>query len=226
MREQQRLRMWTLIALVVLVVGALPFYFVLRAATRDPVLTALDALEVPSWAVMSDKTVDNISGSRWCLMECRYRERSLQSQREDAETAKAYEQALTDAGWVRWQVSSCQAEGTGVYSCWRRDEFTLDLWVRPITTEQCTELLRNRPPGGPADPSASPGAEPAPDASPSSSLPAECQGSQVTLKVVNTIADERIGHENEPTGDPEGGTGDEEPEPDASGLPSPTPSAG
>ena len=69
--------MWTLIALVVAVVGALPFYFVLRAATRDPVVTSLDALAVPEWAVVN-KT-DNITGSRWCLLDCRYRERTVES---------------------------------------------------------------------------------------------------------------------------------------------------
>ncbi|MEV4412843.1 hypothetical protein [Catellatospora sp. NPDC049609] len=220
LREQQRLRMWTLIALVVLVVGALPFYFVLRAATRDPVLTTLDALDVPSWAVVSGKTVDNISGSRWCLMECRYRERSMESEREPKETAQAYESALTSAGWVRWDVPSCEltSGGDGEYSCWRRDEFTLDLWVRPITTPDCNPLLRNRPTVGPtdeaaADPSASPAAE-------QGQAEGNCTGSAVTIKVLNTVADERLQHTGEPAGP--GGTGDGE---TTTESPAPTPSA-
>ena len=93
LREQQRLRMWTLIALVVAVVGALPFYFVLRAATRDPVVTSLDALTVPDWAVVN-KT-DNITGSRWCLLDCRYRERTAESSKSIPDTAQVYRDALT-----------------------------------------------------------------------------------------------------------------------------------
>lgn len=222
LREQQRLRMWTLIALVVLVVGALPFWFVLRAATRDPVLTTLDALDVPSWAVVAGKTQDNISGSRWCLMECRYRERSMESEREPKETAQAYQQALTGAGWVRWDVPSCTltSGGDGEYSCWRRDEFTLDLWVRPITTPECNPLLRNRPTVGPTEESAvDPSASPSPLEA--GAEDDKCKGSAVTIKVLNTVADERLQHTGEP-GPGEGGTGEEETTPES---PAPTPSA-
>ncbi|MEU8006601.1 hypothetical protein AB0B66_36055 [Catellatospora sp. NPDC049111] len=224
LREQQRLRMWTLIALVAVVVGALPFYFVLRAATRDPVLTTLDALDVPSWAVTSGKTEDNIYGSRWCLIECRYRERSLESQRGIDETTEAYTKALTDAGWSRWNVASCVLdEGTeGKFSCWRRDEFTLDLWVRPITTPECTDLLRNRPTVGPSQGPAQPSADPsaAPSAAPAGD-PDACKGSAVTIKVLNTVADDRIRFTADPNGE-QGAGGDEE---TGEESPAPTPSA-
>ncbi|MEV0460809.1 hypothetical protein [Catellatospora methionotrophica] len=225
LREQQRLRMWTLIALVAVVVGALPFYFVLRAATRDPVLTTLDALDVPTWAVTSGKTVDNIYGSRWCLIDCRYRERSLESARGIDDTTTAYQKALTDAGWARWDVPSCVLDegGEGKYSCWRRDEFTLDLWVRPITTPECTDLLRNRPTIGPsAAPSTAPSADPpaAASAPPAGNADA-CTGSAVTIKVQNTVADDRLRY----TGDPNGGPGTEGDEETGEESPAPTPSA-
>ncbi|MEU8080853.1 hypothetical protein AB0B31_36040 [Catellatospora citrea] len=225
LREQQRLRMWTLIALVAVIVGALPFYFVLRAATRDPVLTTLDALDVPSWAVTSGKTEDNIYGSRWCLIDCRYRERSLESSKGIDETTQAYTKALTDAGWARWDVASCVLdEGTqGEYSCWRRDEFTLDLWVRPITTPECSNLLRNRPTIGPSDEpeaesSADPSAAPAGD-------PDACKGSAVTIKVQNTVADDRIRFTADPNGDQGPGTDEETGEEPGAESPAPTPSA-
>ncbi|WP_460504580.1 hypothetical protein, partial [Catellatospora paridis] len=226
LREQQRLRMWTLIALVAVIVGALPFYFVLRAATRDPVLTTLDALDVPSWAVTSGKTVDNIYGSRWCLIDCRYRERSLESEKGIDETTQAYTTALTDAGWARWDVASCVLdEGTqGKYSCWRRDEFTLDLWVRPITTPDCTNLLRNRPTIGPSEePEAEPSADPS--AAPPAGDPDACTGSAVTIKVQNTVADDRIRFTADPNGEQGTGADEETGEETGTESPAPTPSA-
>jgi integrin beta 3 len=222
LREQQRLRMWTLIALVVVVVGALPLYFVLRAATRDPVLTTLDALDVPTWAVVQGKTVDNISGSRWCLIDCRYRERSMESERAPEETSQAYQKALTDAGWTRWNVPSCVlAEGSdGQYSCWRRDEFTLDLWVRPITTPECTDLLRNRPTVGPTE-KAPASAEPsAPAGSPDA-----CKGSAITIKVQNTIDDDRLRQTGDPGGEQGAGDGGEAGAETEPASPAPTPAA-
>ncbi len=187
LREQQRLRMWTLIALVVAVVGALPFYFVLREVSRDPVITSLDSLSVPAWAVTAKD--DNITGSRWCLMDCRYRERTAQSQRPIAETAKVYQEALIAAGWSQLTgLPGCPpdvAEGEHA-SCWRRDEFTLDLWIREPA--ECTDNpLLNRPTVGPSpgtDPSASPG---------SGQEVNVCKAnSSVTIKVFNAIADERL----------------------------------
>jgi len=179
MREQQRLRMLTLMAVVVVVLGALPLYLLVQAATRDPVFTSLDALQVPSWAAGAAK--DQVAGSRWCIMECRFRERDIASEKAPDETNTAYVQALESAGWVRWKpaVGCPQGDVDGHYSCWRRDEYTLDLWVRD---KPCSdELLRNRPTVA-ADPSAP-------------ALPTgedECSGSMVSFKVYNAIADERL----------------------------------
>jgi integrin beta 3 len=232
LREQQRLRMWTLIATVVLVVGALPFYFVLQAATRDPVLTSLDALSVPSWAVTSKD--DNIGGSRWCLLDCRYRERTLNSSHPVEETAKVYQDALRAAGWrMITGVPGCPPEAVeGQHeSCWRRDEFTLDLWVREPSA--CSEdPLNKRPTVAPpttgtpsADPSAAASESPPPPAGPSPND--VCAGSTVTMKVRNAIADERLQFEPEstPTPDPNiGNLTDEDLQPTEE--PSSTPSAG
>jgi hypothetical protein len=183
MRERQRLRMLTLMAVVVTVLGALPLYLLVQAATRDPVFTSLDALNVPSWAATSH--ADEVDGSRWCVIECRYRERDVQSQKTPDETNTAYVKALQDAGWQRWKVPDCPMQTAGVtveghYSCWRKDEYTLDLWVR---TKPCPdELLRNRPTVTPSESGA---------AAPSSGAQ-DCSGSLVSFKVYSAIADDRL----------------------------------
>jgi hypothetical protein len=127
-------------------------------------------------------------------MDCRSRERTMSSQRGDEETNKVYEQALLDSGWRRWTVAGCAPDPIeGKYSCWRRDEFTLDLWVRPPPCAK--DLLRLRPtvaPGGTPEPQAS-----AVVPSGAAGLP-PCEGSLVTIKVSNAIADVRYVHPEQP----------------------------
>lgn len=155
-----------------LVLGALPLYFGIRAVTRDPVFNALDALDVPDWA--ATEVADGVSGSRWCLIECRFRERVITSERHWEETAGVYRRALAEAGWRPWQVALCPAdeEVEGDYTCWRRDELTLDLWVRPPACVADIGL---------------------PTTEPGSTDTAECDGSLVSVKVRNAIADDRTG---------------------------------
>jgi hypothetical protein len=174
MREQQRLRMLTLMAAVVVVLGALPLYLLIHAARQDPVFASLNSLQVPAWATGTAQ--DQVAGSRWCVMECRFRERDMPSQKPADETNVAYVKALEDAGWVRWKPhTGCPLEPVdGHYSCWRRDEYTLDLWVR---SKPCSDGSL------PAQPSA------APDAA---GAKADCSGSMVSFKVYNAIADERL----------------------------------
>jgi integrin beta 3 len=192
-REQQRLRMLMLMAIVVAVLGALPLYLLLQASAQDPVFTSLDELKVPSWAAGAAN--DEVAGNRWCIIECRFRERDVPSQKAADETNAAYVQALQDAGWVRWKpAQGCPAqEADGHYTCWQRDEYTLDLWVRakPCSNEQ----LGNQS-TVPSDPSAGPAAGAAPD---------DCSGSMVSFKVYNAIADERLTAPNDnpqPSGSP------------------------
>ncbi|MFJ6197636.1 hypothetical protein [Micromonospora sp. NPDC092111] len=173
-RERRRLRLALLVLVSVVLLGAVPLYFGLRTLSRDPVFDTLDELGVPGWAAV--ETVDNVSGSRWCLQDCRLRERTVESDRAPEETATVYEQALRSEGWRPWQVTRCpEQQAKGSYTCWRRDELTLDLWVRAPT---CVP-----PPvdGGPAVP-------PSPPASPAAG---ECAGSLVSVKVRNAIDDER-----------------------------------
>ncbi|WP_181572757.1 hypothetical protein [Micromonospora robiginosa] len=205
MRERRRLRMAVLALVSLVLLGAVPLYFGMRTLSRDPVFDTLDALDVPSWA--ATKTVDNVSGSRWCLQDCRLRERAVESDQGWKQTVAVYEQALAKDGWQRWKVDRCPEEKVeGSYTCWRRDELTLDLWVRDPT---CT------PP--PVDGEPAPSGPPAPAA-------AKCTGSLVSVKVRNAIDDERTGPT--PTTDPSL-TG-EDPYPtltdDPLGEPTPSPS--
>jgi integrin beta 3 len=178
LRAKRRLRVLTLVALSVVVLGLLPLLFGIRSVSRDPVFHSLDALDVPSWA--ANDVDDRSSGSRWCFLECRFRERTAQSQRPFEETANAYAAALKGAGWQPWQVAACpeQPVTDGRYSCWRRDEFTLDLWVR---LPQCAvdAVAAQNPAAVPSS-----GVVPTTD-------PEKCVGSTVSIKVQNAVTDPR-----------------------------------
>ncbi|MFK3984242.1 hypothetical protein ACI2K4_28205 [Micromonospora sp. NPDC050397] len=190
MREKRRLKVAALVLATLLVLGALPLFFGIRAATRDPVFSALDALSVPQWA--ATQVEDDVYGSRWCLYECRFRERTVESEQGADQTAQAYQQALTDDGWKTWQVKPCPEQKVeGHYTCWRRDELTLDLWVRPptCTTDPLAGRPTVEPPADEEGAPVSPGAEP----------PA-CDGAVVSIKVRNAIDDERL--KPQPSTDP------------------------
>lgn len=173
-RDLRRLRMVAILLAILVLLGALPLYFGIRAATRDPVLNTLDGLDVPGWAAV--KTEDAVSGSRWCLIDCRLRERTVESDGSPDETAKAYESALEAAGWRRWTPAQLCPEQPvdGHYTCWQRDELTLDLWVRQ--------------PSCAAEAAAATAAPVTPPAT-----PAGCDGSTVSIKVRNAIDDDRTG---------------------------------
>jgi len=214
MRAKRRLRVITLVSLSVLVLGLLPLYFGIRAATRDPVFNSIDALDLPGWAATGVQ--DKSSGSRWCFLDCRFRERVAQSQQPFAQTSKVYSAALTEAGWQRWQVGGCPDQpikpGDGVYTCWRRDEFTLDLWVRQ--PECAVDALAAQDPAAQPTPDAN-GALPTPS-------PKKCVGSTVSIKVQNAITDTRGKSDHEKPG-LTGETPDPVLPPDSL-LPTPTPS--
>ncbi|PZF99964.1 hypothetical protein C1I99_10565 [Micromonospora deserti] len=173
-RKRRRLRMGVLALVSVLLLGAIPLWFGFQTLSRDPVFDTLDGLDVPGWAAVT--TVDDVSGSRWCLLDCRLRERTVESERSPQETTQVYEQALAKDGWRPWRVSHCPEQpAKGSYTCWRRDELTLDLWVREPT---CV------PPPVDGEPAVLPSPDP-------STAAAQCTGSLVSVKVRNAIDDER-----------------------------------
>lgn len=185
MRAKRRLRVITLISLSVFVLLLLPAIFGIRAASRDPVFTSLDALDLPAWSTTQVRDED--TGSRWCFIDCRFRERTAQSSKAYAETTKVYESALKTAGWTRWKVAGCpeQPLTDGTYTCWKRDEFTLDLWVGP--------------PGCAVDQVAAQDPAVLPSSGVVPTTPAgKCVGSTVNIKVQNAITDLRGRNEPKP----------------------------
>jgi hypothetical protein len=179
LRTQRRLRLVTLMSLAALVLLVLPAFFGVRAMSSDPVLASLDALEVPAWASKNDKDFE--TGNSLCLRVCEFRERVSESDQSFVETTKVYSKALTDAGWSERKVEGCpempvRAE-EGTYTCWQRDELTLDLAVGL--------------PGCAVDQVSAEGNPQAGEEAPEPIDPASCVGSTVSIKVWNAIEDER-----------------------------------
>jgi hypothetical protein len=214
LREVQRMRRITLVAVVLILLGAYPLYLLTQMASRDPVFNSLDTLEVPEWA--TGEPTDMVFGSRWCIKECRFRERNVLSERSPEETATVYEQALQAAGWRRWLIAGCPTDLPG-YTCWTRDEFTLDLYVREPPC--ANEPLRRRPTVGPTDATSAPADPSTPPNSASVPPQDDCLGAAVTIKVRNVIDDPRA-HENDAQPVPT----DEPASPDATPSGSPLPS--
>ncbi|MFC3990120.1 hypothetical protein [Actinoplanes siamensis] len=181
LRTQRRLRLITLSTLAIVVLLVLPAFFGLRAVGNDPVFASLNALDVPAWA---DKQADDKgSGSRWCFLDCRFRERVVQSERQFQETTEAYTKALSKAGWTQWKVAECPETPVrpeeGTYTCWRRDEFTLDLAVG-LPGCAVDQVAQDALPAA--------GTE---EAEAGEAGAGKCEGSTVSIKVRNEIADER-----------------------------------
>lgn len=181
LRTQRRLRLITLSTLAAVVLLVLPAFFGLRAMADDPVFASLDALDVPAWAAKNPQDV--ATSSRWCFIECRLRERLAESEHPFKETAQAYTTALEEAGWKRWQVKGCPETkvpaDNGVYSCWKRDEFNLDLLVSLPGCAVDQVAQEAVPPAGT-------------DAAEAGRAGVgKCEGSTVSLKVQYEIGDER-----------------------------------
>jgi integrin beta 3 len=179
LRTQRRLRMVTLVSLAVVVLVVMPVLFGLRSASKDPVFGSLDSLGVPAWAAQD--VHDNGSGSRWCFLDCRFRERIAQSSKSFQDTTATYTTALQAAGWKSWKVSECPetpiTKDQGTYTCWKRDEFTLDLWVRQ--PECAVDQVAAQDPTAQLPSSAA------------TAEPKKCEGSTVSIHVQNAITDTR-----------------------------------
>ncbi len=176
-REARGFRLVTLAAIAVVLLAALPAIFLIRDAAGDPVFASLDSLVLPGWARQSHEDV--ASGNRWCIQTCRLRERTWRSVKPVNDTAPVYERALTDAGWHHWHSSGCPT-APGVYSCWQRDEYALDLWVRDAPCDLAG--VAPVPGTSPSNPDPSAGPVPTPTGS---EPPATCTGSLVTAKIAN-----------------------------------------
>lgn len=175
LRIQQQLKVGTLALVAMLLLAAYPVYLFTTAVAQDPVFTALDDLELPDWAAY--EYTDASSGSRWCIDQCRFRTRTWASERAPEETSEAYSIALTADGWrLRPPEVFCPKVAEGVMTCWKKDEYVMDMWARAPICEV--------PPPRPSIEGAAPTAAPTAQAAPATPV---CPGSLVTMDVRNAI---------------------------------------
>jgi hypothetical protein len=184
-RRARRARLITLAAVAVVLLGVLPTVLLLRDAGKDPALTALDSLNVPGWA--AEQHEDAVSGNRWCIDTCRLRERTWRSTKGAKETDPVYQQALIQTGWQPWHSPGCPTGTAGIYTCWQRDQYVLDLWSRnaPCDLSNVAPAPSSGAPSG-APPSGNPSAVPIPTPT-GSEPPPTCSGSLITVKVSDKI---------------------------------------
>jgi hypothetical protein len=165
----------TLVVVAMLLLLAYPIYEFTRSGAQDPVFGHLDTLPLPGWADIERS--EAFDGSRWCIQQCRYRERTWASEREPNETYQAYETALRDAGWRPRTEGVCPPAQEGLASCWKRDEYVMDMWVRaPICDVRPS--VESPPPDEPEE-----GEEQGP--APPTERP--CAGALVTMEVYNAV---------------------------------------
>ena len=141
--RERRLRFTTYAAAALVALGLVPALFALRAASEDPVYAGLDELALPDWA--AGTVTDSAHGNRWCVGECRTRERTWTSVRDLPATRDAFTAALAAEGWTPVRLDGCPPEGDviGVYECWTRDEYVLDMWVRPLPCDAADLAARD-----------------------------------------------------------------------------------
>ena len=177
LRVAQQLKVGTLVVVALLLLAAYRSTCY-RWPPWDPVFLDLDALDLPNWATLHH--TDAASGSRWCIEQCRFRRRTWASERKAEETAAAYDAALRNGGWRPRIEGVCRRSRRVTPSCWQRDEYVLDMWVRvPIC-----DIPPPRPTTtGQAAAQAGSTTTPAPD----ETAAATCPGAYVTVKVFNAI---------------------------------------
>jgi hypothetical protein len=168
-----RLKISHLLVITLVLVGAVPAALVAREAGRDPALYEIESLALP--VVVARDPQDVVFGDRWCLRQCRARERTWNSERSVPETAAAFDQALNDAGWRGFKTAGCPPQGVaGLGSCWQRDEFVLSLYVRTPTCD--------------ANPGQAPATDPGAVAAGAPPPAGSCPPAQTTVKIFNRVA--------------------------------------
>jgi hypothetical protein len=178
-QERQRARL-TVVAAVVALLLVLPAVLLLWQRSGDPLAGQLDELSVP--AAVNLHHSDDSGNSAYCVHSCAWLKRIYQSGQSADRTDAVFKGALISHGWQKAD-GKCPKPADGSYSCWQRDQYVLDLWVRPA---DCGSSAANPlpvpsesvPPGeGDAAPSAGP--------SPSGPATAQCPAAQASLQVAN-----------------------------------------
>jgi len=169
LKIQQQLKGVTLVLVVLLLLAAYPVYLFTQTFAADPVFAELDGLDLPEWAAYHHE--DKAEGSRWCIQQCRVRERIWDSERGPQDTHPVYATALLADGW-RLNDRCVTVSDDSVASCWKKDEYVMIVHV----IEPICEVA---PPRDPL-----PGATPAPE---ETAADRQCPGSRVNMLIMNAI---------------------------------------
>ncbi len=179
-REQRQRALITLVVAVLGLLLVLPAALLLWQRSGDPLAAQLDALGVP--AAVDLHHSDSGAQSPACVHSCAWLKRIYQSGQPAQQTDAAFRAALRAHGW-RPADGTCPKASDGNYSCWQRDQYVLDLWVRPAGCESSAYHplpvpSESRPPAeGDAQPSAAP--------SPAGPADAQCPAAQASLLLGN-----------------------------------------
>jgi integrin beta 3 len=180
---EQRRAVWALAVAVAVLLFVLPVTLLVRASLSNPLADQLDELALP--AAVDLHHSDAGGQSRYCVDDCAWLKRTYQSGQPVQQTDAAFRAALTEQGW-RLAGGTCPKPTTGSYSCWSRDQYALDLYVRPGSCagsgyQPLPQPSESRPP---AQDDIPPSAEP----TPSGPVTAQCPASVASAQV-NNVAD-------------------------------------
>lgn len=170
----QQLKGITLVLVVVLLLAAYPVYLFTRTFAQDPVFMGLDGLNLPEWAAYEHD--DAAEGSRWCIGECRARQRTYLSEQDPLSTQPVYAEALLADGWRLRQENCPPSSEQSVITCWYKDEYVMLLHVYVPSASSCEVPPSREPIPGMTLP-------------PATSSNRICPASFVTMYISNAIDD-------------------------------------
>ena len=152
-RRLRRLRLATIGVVAAALVAMVGLGLGADRWTTDPGYRVLDELAVAP--LIADSARDSAAGNRWCIGQCRVRERVWSAGATVADTEAAVTVALSARGW-RPSGRDCAPDSPEVARiCVQREEFLMDVWIGPADcdTSGCaasTVLAMVRPSTHPA----------------------------------------------------------------------------
>ncbi len=158
----------------------LPVALLVRQRLADPLAGQLDALGVP--AAVDLHHADDHGQSPYCVDTCAWLKRIYQSGQPAQQTDTVFRSALTAHGW-RTAKGTCPKPADGSYSCWQRDQYVLDLWVRPANCD--SSAYHPLPVPSESVPPAEGDVEPSAEPSPTGPASAQCPTAQASVQLAN-----------------------------------------
>jgi len=152
-RRLRRLRLATLGVIAAALLAATGLALGADRWTPDPAYRVLDELTIAP--LSADSARDTAYGNRWCVGQCRVRERVWSSGVTVADTRASMDAALEARGW-RPSGRDCDADSPEVSRiCVQREEFLMDVWIGPADCDAsgcrtATVLAMVRPATSPA----------------------------------------------------------------------------